>query len=284
MKILILGSSGLFGRELYKNLYKNKKFKLIHNGLKKRKFDISKKKKFFKLFNCHPDVVINLVANTNIENCEINKKKTKLLNQFILKHIFSIQKKIKFDLIHFSTDQVYNLNRYNSEKAKICYLNYYTKTKIGAEKICENKDALVLRTNFFGKTIGGKSFSDWIVKSFKSKKQFYLFNDVWFSPLNINTICEIIEKIILNKDKVKLKGLYNLGSKGKILKSTFAIKIAKSLNIYNKNYKLIETNKILKVKRPNFMTMSSRKFERRFNIKLPSIDLEIERVSKSYKS
>jgi dTDP-4-dehydrorhamnose reductase len=113
------------------------------------------------------------------------------------------------------------------------------------------------------------------------KKKFYLFKDVYFNPLRIDTICKIIKDIILEK-KFKIKGVYNLGSKGFMSKSDFAIYFAKKIKIYKKNYSLKEINSVLKIKRPNNMIMDVKKFEKKFNIKLPKIKDEIINEAKKY--
>ena len=48
------------------------------------------------------------------------------------------------------------------------------------EKECIRDKSIVIRTNFLENLIQKKSFTDWIYKSFKSKKNFYLFDDVFF--------------------------------------------------------------------------------------------------------
>ena len=71
--------------------------------------------------------------------------------------------------------------------------------KSAQEKICLKNKSLILRTNFFGKSYNKKqSFSDWIFRSFNNKKEFYLFKDVYFNPLRIYTICNIIKNIIIS--------------------------------------------------------------------------------------
>jgi len=40
MNILLLGSSGLLGREIYETIKPVKKIKLFHNGIKKKKKNI----------------------------------------------------------------------------------------------------------------------------------------------------------------------------------------------------------------------------------------------------
>ena len=43
LRVLILGSSGLLGKQIYNNLKKNKNIKLFHTGLKKKKINLSNK-------------------------------------------------------------------------------------------------------------------------------------------------------------------------------------------------------------------------------------------------
>lgn len=74
MNILILGSSGLLGRQLYNFLKSSKKINLIHNGLRSRKFNINNKSELKKLiFTSNPSLIINASGITNIDLCEIKK-------------------------------------------------------------------------------------------------------------------------------------------------------------------------------------------------------------------
>ena len=131
-----------------------------------------------------------------------------------------------------------------------------------AEKICLKNKALIFRTNFFGKSISkNKSFTDWIFRSFKMKEKIYLFDDVYFNPLRIDTIVNIISKIV-NKRKYKSSGIYNLGTKDALYKNEFAIFFAKKTSIFHKNYINIQVNKLLNVKRSENMFMCVDKFEK----------------------
>jgi dTDP-4-dehydrorhamnose reductase len=109
-----------------------------------------------------------------------------------------------------------------------------------------------------------------------------LFKDIVFNPVRINTLCNIIYNII-KKKKLNNNGIYNIGSKGKISKSDFGIFFAKKLKIYNNKEIICDSSKILKVKRPKNMNMNIRKFQKKFNIKLPSIRSEIINEIKNYK-
>jgi|688.fasta_scaffold412361_2 dTDP-4-dehydrorhamnose reductase len=286
MNILIIGSSGLLGKKIYETIKQVKKLNVFHNGLNKRKYNLEKVNNLKKLILISkPELIINALGFTNIDLCEKNKK-SYLINVEIVKNIFLIKSKFKleFKFIHFSTDQIYDSKnkKLNSENSKIVINNKYSKQKLDSEKICLKNNALIFRTNFFGKTKSmSSSFTNWIFKKFKQKKKFYLFNDIFFNPLRTGTISKIILEIIL-KNKINIYGLYNLSSKGFINKSNFAIKFAKKTKIYKKNYTIINSNKILNIKRSKNMMMNNKKFIKDFQISLPRINDEIINESKNY--
>ena len=287
INVLILGSSGLLGKYLYNKLKDNKKINLIHTGINKRKFDFTKERHLENLIiNKKPSLIINTIGLTNIERCEKQNTISKKINFGIIHKIFNLKnkKKLNFNLIHISTDQFYNKKKRkkNNENSKIFLMNNYSKHKRMSEITCVKNNALVLRTNFFGKSLSkNKSYSDWVIKAFNSKKRIYLFDDVYFNPLRISTIVKILS-IIIKTGSYSYKGIYNLGSKDGILKNDFAILFSKKMKIFHNNYINININKLLKVKRSLNMFMDVGKFEKRFNIKLPSIKQEITNEIKNY--
>ena len=287
--VLILGSSGLLGKYLYDELKDNNNINLIHTGLIKRKFDFTNKTHLENLIiNKKPNLIINTIGLTDVDKCERQSKISKKINFEIIQNIFNLKnkKKLNFALIHISTDQFYNgkKRKKNNENSKIFLMNNYCKHKRMSEITCIKNNALVFRTNFFGRSFSkSKSFSDWIISAFKSKKKIYLFNDVYFNPLRIKTIVKILS-IIVKKELYFNSGIYNLGSKDGILKNAFAIQIAKKMKIFHNNYINININKLLNVKRPLNMFMDVNKFEKKFHIKLPFIRQEIINEIKNYRN
>ena len=157
MNILILGSSGLLGRQLFEFLKSYKKINIFHNGLKSRKFNINNKSNLKKLiFESNPSLIINASSIANIDFCEQNKKYSYKTNVSAVRNIFEIKKKfkLKFFLIQFSTDQLYDNKKKvpNKENDKKYVNNEYSKQKLAVEKICLKENATILRTNFFGKS------------------------------------------------------------------------------------------------------------------------------------
>ena len=219
MKILIIGSSGILGYSLYKEL--RKKHKVFHSGLKNRLTDLSSRKNLNKLLDKEIDVVINCCAITNIEFAEKNKKISNDLNYKLVKNILLLNKTQRFYFINFSTDQVYNnKNLLKNVEYNISFnQNYYSKTKIKADKLTEKFKFLTLRINFFGKSFRGKgTFSDWLFVKMKKKEKIYLFEDQFISGLSLITLSKIISKVILKREY----GIFNLGSIGQISKKNLA--------------------------------------------------------------
>ncbi len=139
---------------------------------------------------------------------------------------------------------------------------------------------MILRTNFFGKSKSKKfSFTDWVFHSFSSKKKFFLFDDIFFSPLRILSICKYINIIIKNGIK---PGIFNLGSKNGMSKYKFSKEFAKNTKIYSKNFTVIKSKNFFKIKRPSYMIMNCKKFEKSYKIKLPLLIKEIKKESKEY--
>jgi dTDP-4-dehydrorhamnose reductase len=286
MNILLLGSSGVLGKELYKNIKSIQNVKIFHNGLLKKKYDLLNVRRLEKTIkDSKPNLIINASAISDIDICEKNKKKTYKINVGLVNNIFNIKKKnkLKFFFFQFSTDQIYDSKKItpNKENCKLKINNEYSKQKIHLEKICKKNKSTIFRINFFGKNNKKKSITDWIFYSFKKKRKINLFKDVYFNPLRIDTLCKIIKKIIISK-KYHFIGTFNLGSKQFMSKSDFAIYFAKKSKIYNSNYVLKKVDACLKTKRSKNMIMDVNKFEKKFKIKLPKIKDEISVESKKY--
>ena len=125
------------------------------------------------------------------------------------------------------------------------------------------------------------SFSDWIFKSLKNEKIISLAHDIQFSPLSIESLCDILNIILIKR----YNGKYNVGSKNGFSKYKFAIKFAEILNLDQKLIKKVTYNDInFFAKRNKDMRMKVSKFEKKFNVVLPNLDNEIKKISLEYKN
>tara|TARA_A100001011_G_C14288189_1_gene834850 strand:+ start:529 stop:1386 length:858 start_codon:yes stop_codon:yes gene_type:complete len=285
MRIFIAGGTGFLGSELSKK-FKKKNNVLIGSRNKKSSFvfDLSSKKKPNKLIKFSPDIIINCAALTDVDECEKNKNKAYRTNKLITKKLVSVAKELNCKFIQISTDHVYDNSRNKNSEKNIKLTNYYSKSKRYSEKeALKYNKSLILRTNFFGFSKFRKSNLDWFFKSINKKVVVSLFNDVYFSPIYIKTLCEILNKV----SKKKIYGIFNVGSIDAISKKDFYILMSKKLNLELK-FKSIKIDSIIKnsnfVKRPKLMAMNVNKFQKYFKIKLPKISREIQKFRHEYKN
>ena len=93
MKILVFGGSGFLGSHL-KKFFFEKKIKYLSCGRNSRNDILLKEyneKEISKIIiNLKPDVVINLVSMTNVDECEKNLDKAKKVNTYIAKNISNV--------------------------------------------------------------------------------------------------------------------------------------------------------------------------------------------------
>ncbi len=287
MNIIIMGASGFLGSHLCSFL-KVKNTVLRCGRSQKNDIILSKinEKNFSKILKKHaPNVIINLIAITNVDLCEKKKKKAKEINSEIVKTItYSINKTKLIEKIFFlqiSTDQVYSGEGPHKENFTKP-INVYSKTKLNGEKYLKKINGCAIRTNFLGKPLHNdkKGLSDWIYHSLKKNKSITVFKNVKFSPLSIKSLCKYIQ-IIINK---KIPGIFNLGSKNGLSKAEFAVLFAKKLKLNVKLLKVADYKKEhLIAKRPLDMRMNIKLFEKKFKIKLKSLNSEINLISKQYK-
>lgn len=277
MKILITGATGLLGSTL-SALLVALRYKVVRHGFHHHAdfvCDLTKSLEAEELIRAAaPDCVINLVAATNVDACEIDKNFANILNVVTVQNLVrSIEKRRNCFLIQMSTDQVYNSNGYSSEE-NINILNYYAETKLQAEVVASGIPSAILRTNFYGPslTYSRLSFSDWLIQNLQSENKFTVFDDVYFTPLLMETVCEAINVVI----KKQITGTYNLACNDGVSKSDFAFLLAESLGLDTCN---MDVRKIadfgLKAVRPNDMRMDNRRIKNTYGICMPSLKDEI---------
>tara|TARA_B110000971_G_scaffold207120_1_gene231025 strand:+ start:367 stop:1248 length:882 start_codon:yes stop_codon:yes gene_type:complete len=223
------------------------------------------------------DLLINCVGLTSVEQCQLNPTKANYLNAEVPSILAKICFEQKVDFIQISTDHLFEgIEAMKSELDIPKPLNQYAYTKLKGEQnsINNNSKALIIRTNFFGVGPNYKpSFSDIITSALKCNQKIKLFNDVFFTPIHIHELADIVLELL----KENKKGIYNVVSNERISKYDFGILIAESLNLPKS---LILQGSISKrkdlVKRPKDMSLSNDKLKTKLNIKINTISNQIK--------
>ena len=272
-KIAIFGSTGLLGSFFIR--YKNNEYdyKVSRSIKNKYKVDITNKSEVENFLNFYsPDYIINFAALSDVNLCEMQKNYAYQLNVSAVSYLSNWCYSNNSKLIHISTDHLYNSDKYSKEEdINIC--NYYAESKYLGELEAKKCESIILRTNFFTKE---NSIRKTFIQEFEEKNnlnlKFPLFNDVYFNPLRIKTLCELINYII--KQKKFINDVFNVGSlnglsKGSFLKEIISVKkIILQENIYETSIDSFLKN------RPKNMLMDVSKFENSY-FKLPTLKNEI---------
>jgi len=229
------------------------------------------------------DVVINLIAATNVDYCEDNPQYAYLANVRVVENLISaIEGSVarRPHLIHISTDQVYGHYGPHNE-SNVEPLNIYGLSKFTGELIAAKVDSTILRTNFFGRSHSPlkKSFSDWIVESLRAEAPITFFDDIYFNAVSLQSLCKMIERLISERPT----GVFNFGSHGGVSKSQFAISLAKELDLSLRHVKIGSSKDLmLKAIRPKNMIMDVSKIEKALGLSCPSMDSEISQIAMEY--
>tara|TARA_B100000886_G_C20414006_1_gene488432 strand:+ start:130 stop:1020 length:891 start_codon:yes stop_codon:yes gene_type:complete len=274
--ILLFGSSGRLGKAIYKYLNNNKTniqlFTTSRNDQKSNFYfevgDIQKLKKIIKETN--PDTIINCIGYTDVDKCELKKDIAYKINSIFPEDIIKTIKTLDISpkVVHISTDQIYKSNNW-SEIGQEMPLNIYSKSKLlGDQNIFKYKKSIILRTNFLWNNDKDGPVS-WLKNKCSNNEEFILFNDIFYNPVEINFLSSLIYKIIFRENY----GIYNIGSSTFLSKADVFYKIAMYLNLDLSKAKFDSINSTnLNAERPKNMTISVNKFEKVFNIKMPSME------------
>ena len=266
-KILILGSAGMLGHQLYnylesknyivkgicrnnKNIpnkfFKNKKFL----NLDLEKFDLLKNT----ILKYRPDFIINCAGIIKQKSHLYDENKIYLINACLPNYLSILSKKFRFKLIHISTDCVYDGKKGNYKEGDIINsTDDYGLSKALGEVYSDN--CITLRTSIIGHEFNqNNGLLEWFLK----QKKVYGFKKAFFSGLTTLELSKVIEKLL---KKNLNKGIYNIASK-KISKYELLVLINE---IYDKNILILSSNK-LKINR----SLNGKLFEKKTNIKISS--------------
>lgn len=287
-RVLILGSSGLLGCTLTP-IIKNscsEVYTQSKNGVSDFQVDLSDCVSAHRMLDAvKPNVIINLVGLTDVDLCERDPNFAYLVNVGVVENIVDwiSSSNVKCHLIHLSTDHVYDDSELHTEK-HVTIKNTYALTKYAGELAARLTPSTILRTNFFGPSFCKNriSFTDWIYSALKNEMEIKVYEDIFFSPISMSTLAELI-KICIDR---KPLGVFNIGTHDGMSKADFAFHFAKELSITN--HKLIRSlsneHGILKACRPKDMTMNVSKLEESIGIDLPELREEIKKIVREYKS
>jgi dTDP-4-dehydrorhamnose reductase len=275
-KILILGASGLLGSRLQWSI-SNSYGTFFSSSLVDRSnlyyLDAMNLNKFSELLKeISPDVVINCVGFTNVDECERFPEKSWDINCKLPVGIADICFLNNVKFVQISTDHYLNItNTKLLETDAINLVNQYSYAKFHAEKMIKkvNQNSIIIRVNFFHFNFNSpRTFLDKLVINSKDKVNSQSYNDVLFSPVSTKTLVLYLNKLL----ELNFSGLINVSSNEVISKYDFHRAVLACLNINNDSHRPISIDEIkLRALRPKYMALDNSKLVETTGINTPSI-------------
>ena len=285
MKILVLGGSGLIGNFFIRNSINHEiittfnKTKINTSNIISKKINLPEDwaKLQDLILEEKPDVVLNSMAFSNIDFCEINKEVVYALHVKVSEKITALCSKINSKIVFLSTDYVFDGKKGNyTENDKTNPINYYGHTKDLAEKIIlKNENNLVLRTAMVYGSSSKVRFLRYVIENLKKDQEINTYDDIFNSATLLDDLTNSISKAI----EFDASGIYHIVGSSCVSRFDFAKTVAK---VFNFNENLVKPVSILsaklKAKRPINPCLNNSKASKTFGIKFSSINEGIKQI------
>jgi dTDP-4-dehydrorhamnose reductase len=231
--ILITGASGLLGATITLRALELQKSVLgvsRHNPLDipcVRCLDLTDFEGTRRLvLNLRPSAIIHCAATTDVDYSENHPDEVHENNVRVSALLAQLAAESNARYMQISTDSVFDgRDGLYSENDSPRPLNVYARTKLLAEQEATRAHPrpLIVRVNFYGWNLhGGKGLAQWILEELSQGKTLKGFTDVFFCPLLVNDLAEIL----LTMQDLDLAGIYHVVGSERISKYDFATRLA----------------------------------------------------------
>jgi dTDP-4-dehydrorhamnose reductase len=285
MKMLILGSTGMLGRALYR---KAKREQITVIGAARsgadRTIDVTNESALQSLIvNENPDIIVNTIAITNLDYCEKNPSLAYLTNSRPASIVAKICSKIDAGSIHISTDHYYtgDKRKKHTEKSPVTLINEYARTKYAAEGFARTYEkSLVIRTNIVGfkNKPENPTFVEWCIKMLTERTPSTHFDDFYTSPLDVYRFSEIL--LVLFEEGPT--GVLNVAGKDVTSKKEFILELADALNLDTSHTKTGSVHMLMGIPRAESLGLNVKKAEKILGYKMPDRHEVINNIINQY--
>ncbi|MEQ8283359.1 MAG: sugar nucleotide-binding protein [Parvibaculum sp.] len=231
MKTLVLGSTGLLGQEMAREV--RRRGHLLREAARcgaTIALDIADDGALDAVLAAEaPDLVVNCAALTDIETCERDPLSAWRTNARPLAALALWSRRTGGRLIHISTDQYYSGGGAvaHDEKAPVSFFNEYARSKFAGEAFALTAaNTLVLRTSIVG--IRGwerPTFAEWAIDVAANDRPATVFSDAYTSSIDVIAFA----RAALDMVDARATGLFNLAAKEVYTKEDFVREIARQL-------------------------------------------------------
>lgn len=285
MKVLLFGSTGMLGQALTIELKKRAiDFYTASRENADFKVDFMNKDSIEAvLYKVKPDVIINTIANINLQECENNPSIAYMVNARSVSILAEYSLKYNKYLIQISTDHYYlnDNNEHHDELYPIRLVNEYARTKYAGECFALSASkSLIIRTNIVGyrNKINHPTFIEWVIKSLNNKAPITLFNDFFTSSISVTQLsvilCDLLEK--------NAYGIFNIASKDVFSKEEFVKVLSKKFNLDMSNASSSSMHENAQLIRADSLGLNVKKVERVLGYEMPSLEQVVQELYNNY--
>lgn len=230
-----------------------------------------------------PTVCFHFAACTNLSYCEQNPDYANQINATASAVIAEACADIGARVVYMCTDSIFDGKKGNyAETDTPAPLNAYALSKRRGEMatLASSERNISIRANIFGtecKQATSLKLYDWVIKSLRTQEPITGFSDVFFNPLGVDSLSDILGKIV----ELDLPGgCWHVGTKNPVSKDQFIRLIAKTNRFSDACVtRGLQQDLNLQPTRPLNTTLQTLKIESA-GIPMPTIESELEFFSK----
>lgn len=230
--------------------------------------------------NLSPDLVVNSVALTDVDQCERDHNLATQCNVTVAANMALAAKSTSSKFIHISTDHLFDgTEPLRSETDQPAPVNHYGTTKWQAEKVVAEllADSLIVRTNFFGWGPSYRpSFSDWILCALENGQPVNMFTDAYYTPVYMPNLIEAVHGLYAAGES----GVFNIVGGERLSKYQFGKRLCR---VFGCNDTLVRPKLLSKmyklVPRPFDMSLSNDKLLSINGIVMPNLTTMLEALA-----
>ena len=246
VKVVVIGSNGLLGQTLVNKLYSQADYKLYAMASGENR---NSKATDFSYFEINisdfktiklqlnliaPDFIINALAMTNVDACEVEQDNCDAINVHFVKELAIISKELNAKLIHISTDFIFDGEKgdFYEEQDTPNPVNYYGLSKLKAEQAVQEHATqfAILRTILvYGKVANMKRSNIvlWVKKSLENGESIRVINDQYRMPTYVGNLANACV-LAMEKDAT---GIFHISDKEYLSIYDIAQQIARFYNL-----------------------------------------------------
>jgi len=283
--ILVIGTNGQLGQELQVLAPSFPGYRFLFTT--KDEVDIIHPVETSEYFSARSiDYCINCAAYTAVDNAETEKENAFFINAYAVACIADICHKNNTQLIHISTDYVFDgtAGQPYKETDKTAPVSVYGKSKMHGEELALRNEpsAIIIRTAWLYSSFKN-NFVKTMLRLMKEKESINVVNDQFGSPTYAADLAAAIMQMIVSGKSKENPGIYHYNNAGITNWYEFAVAI-KKLTDSNCIVNPIPTSQYpTPAKRPAYSVLDSTKIKETFGVAVPDWEESLKRCLEQLK-